>query len=429
MDALAAATRTAAAVSTVGSHFMLDGNTYKRGAELGFQGLDFYVTGRGGVLGDVDADVVSAAFTFFEPGAVRTLWEQGREVMPAEQAGREFAACAAAWAEHHVPDDLDAARLADLAGRVVADARPACAAVFAGFRALPGAGRRRRPGRRAPDERPPRAAPRAARRGGDRAPGLSPLEALSLKTPHMAPIFGWAELADVAGLQPRWDDAEARTTEAIAHAYEGLDDAERAELADLAGVPARGDGGMTGSYSGGAQELDDAERARLTAERDRIRAAYLTPATSGPPSSARGVHHVALICADVERTTRFYQEVLGFPLTDDVREPRPARVHPLLLRPRDRQHHRLLRPPGRRPRAVRRGARRAPPPRHLHRARAVARRPRPASTPRASPYDHVDETSPLLPRPRRRAPGAHRRPPPLDVRRASRLTATLLANF
>src|SRR5215207_10649009 len=103
MDALAAATRTAAAVSTVGSHFMLDGKTYQRGAELGFQGLDFYVAGRGGVLGDVDADVVSAAFTFFEPGAIRTLWEQGRDVLPAQQAGVEFAACCASWAEAHVP--------------------------------------------------------------------------------------------------------------------------------------------------------------------------------------------------------------------------------------------------------------------------------------------------------------------------------------
>jgi len=28
------------------------------------------------------------------------------------------------------------------------------------------------------------------------------------------------------------------------------------------------------------------------------------------------VHHVALLCAEVERTIRFYQDLLGFPLTD-----------------------------------------------------------------------------------------------------------------
>lgn len=34
-----------------------------------------------------------------------------------------------------------------------------------------------------------------------------------------------------------------------------------------------------------------------------------------PPSAARGVHHLALISSDVEQTVRFYQDVLGFPLT------------------------------------------------------------------------------------------------------------------
>lgn len=72
---------------------------------------------------------------------------------------------------------------------------------------------------------------------------------------------------------------------------------------------------MAGSYSAGADEISSAERDRLHAERARIREAYLRARDDRPPSSARGVHHVALICADVERTTRFYQEVLGFPLT------------------------------------------------------------------------------------------------------------------
>jgi len=71
---------------------------------------------------------------------------------------------------------------------------------------------------------------------------------------------------------------------------------------------------MPASYSAGATEVDEAQRARLTAERDRIRAAYERPRDDRPPSTARGVHHVALICADVERTTRFYQDLLGFPL-------------------------------------------------------------------------------------------------------------------
>jgi catechol 2,3-dioxygenase-like lactoylglutathione lyase family enzyme len=72
---------------------------------------------------------------------------------------------------------------------------------------------------------------------------------------------------------------------------------------------------MAGSYSAGTDPVGDAERDRLTAERDRIRATYLHARDERPPSSARGVHHVALICRDVEETVRFFQDVLGFPLT------------------------------------------------------------------------------------------------------------------
>ena len=69
------------------------------------------------------------------------------------------------------------------------------------------------------------------------------------------------------------------------------------------------------TYSAGSDPVGDDERARLTAIRDRIRAEHLAPRDERPPSSARGVHHVALVCSDVEQTVRFYQDVLGFPLT------------------------------------------------------------------------------------------------------------------
>ena len=52
------------------------------------------------------------------------------------------------------------------------------------------------------------------------------------------------------------------------------------------------------------------------AERERLRRAYLQPARERPDSAARGVHHTALISSDVERTVRFYQGVLEFPLTE-----------------------------------------------------------------------------------------------------------------
>ncbi len=56
--------------------------------------------------------------------------------------------------------------------------------------------------------------------------------------------------------------------------------------------------------------------AALAAARDRIRREHLLPAERRPASSARGLHHTALVSGDVERTVRFYQGVLEFPLTE-----------------------------------------------------------------------------------------------------------------
>ena len=56
--------------------------------------------------------------------------------------------------------------------------------------------------------------------------------------------------------------------------------------------------------------------AELEARRARIREAHVRPAGTRPASTARGLHHTALISSDVERTVRFYQDVLGFPLTE-----------------------------------------------------------------------------------------------------------------
>ncbi len=61
------------------------------------------------------------------------------------------------------------------------------------------------------------------------------------------------------------------------------------------------------------QELED-----IRARRDELRERYLRPIGERPATTVRGVHHVALICKDVEETIRFYQGLLGFPLVELV---------------------------------------------------------------------------------------------------------------
>ncbi|ETX03437.1 MAG: glyoxalase [Candidatus Entotheonella gemina] len=50
--------------------------------------------------------------------------------------------------------------------------------------------------------------------------------------------------------------------------------------------------------------------------RQRLRDKYLNRAAERPQSTARGIHHMAVLSSDVERTIQFYQGILEFPLTD-----------------------------------------------------------------------------------------------------------------
>jgi glyoxylase I family protein len=61
-----------------------------------------------------------------------------------------------------------------------------------------------------------------------------------------------------------------------------------------------------------------AELAAIRRRREELRATHLSDKASRPPSTARGIHHAAFVCKDVEETIRFYQDFLGFPLVELV---------------------------------------------------------------------------------------------------------------
>ena len=222
MSTASVAEATRPTVTGLSANFMLDGATYAAGGEAGFEGMDFYAAGRGGVLGDVSADVVTAALVFFSPSVVAAAWEGSRGVLPRREAAELFAGCLVSWADAHLGDDVDWFRLAELAGRIVDAASVAGAPVFAGWRDLP-----------VPTE--PKAAAlhqlnalrelRMARHGAAvTALGLDVAQAVVHASPGLAGIFGWAEVEVGEDVPPRWDQAEVLTNQATERDYAVLGD-------------------------------------------------------------------------------------------------------------------------------------------------------------------------------------------------------------
>ncbi len=229
------ATGSADAISSVASRFMLDPATYIAAAGLGFQGMDFYACGRGGALGDVDADVVAAAFVFFNREAVRAAWGSGRAVMAPLDAAQHWAIAAHTWAEAHIPDEIEVSRLAELAGKMCGAADAAGAPVFAGWRALPEPSEDRAKALALHRLNGLRELRNAMHGAAILAAGLAPVQALMIRQPFMAPVFGWQDPPPAAEAhQAAWDAAEAATNRAFSRAFEVLDEDERAEFVRLA---------------------------------------------------------------------------------------------------------------------------------------------------------------------------------------------------
>jgi hypothetical protein len=232
MDPEEAARRTAPVIVSLPAGFMLDGATYARGGELGFDGIDFYVVGRGGALGDVEGMVVAAAFVFFHPPTIVERWDRGRAVMPPAEAAQAFASCLDAWADAHLADGIDYEELAELEGKVIAAASPAGAPLFAAWAAVP---------------EPKKAKALALHRmnvlrewrgavhgAAVIASGLEPLDAVMVRSPGMAALFGWPEpYPDAAANAGAWAGAEEATDRTVGRAFGALDAAERARLVEL----------------------------------------------------------------------------------------------------------------------------------------------------------------------------------------------------
>jgi len=236
MEPIAAAKATGMPILEIGGGFMLDGATYVRGGELGFSGIDFYVLGRGGVLGDTSSEVVTSEFIFWNSEQVRSQWETAKGVMSPAQAAAEWAACCAAYGEANLPDVADMNRVGDLLTTVVNYASPANASLFSGWRTLPVP---QSPKARVQHQLNALRELRGALHGGAvLGVGLLPVEAVMHRTPHMAGLFGWdgdaVKVDDIA--VSKWKEAEASTDVAMARVLSILSAEEREELATALGA-------------------------------------------------------------------------------------------------------------------------------------------------------------------------------------------------
>lgn len=220
--------------------WMMSPATAARAEELGLlPGRGFWVCGRNGVLGDVDADVVCAAIGFMHPDAVRRFWEHRPTDVTPRQLAEEYAACAFRWAGPALAPIAEAdLRRLDQLGRTVANAAlPQLGALFAGWRAFP------RP------EDPAEAVAltlqvlRELRGGAHLAAvigsGLAPWAAAYVAPPPRGGTawvvdLGWPEPeGDPALLGLRRDQVEAQTSLLCVDAFAALAPAERAEFLEL----------------------------------------------------------------------------------------------------------------------------------------------------------------------------------------------------
>lgn len=222
-------------IHDMGSAFMLHPETMTRATEQGYQNpFGFYFAGRGGVLGDVDGDVVAAAFGWFNPDIVRAMWSDGVKVHGAREAARRYAEACAAWGRDHLggADDLD--RLCDLAEKIVDTADVSGLPLFAGWKNEPRAGDAA--GRAMQLIHVLREWRGAVHLVGTTAVGLGPLEAVMAKDGEgQARMFGWSEpFPDGSALSAKHTEAEAITDRLCAEVVErALKPAERSAFTEI----------------------------------------------------------------------------------------------------------------------------------------------------------------------------------------------------
>ncbi len=227
-------------VGDLGWAFYFTPETLKVGRSLGLDGLRLYFLGRGGVLGDVDAELVVSAFGYFSPSLVSKMWNSAREICPPRDAASVYMNCCAELGRARFGGLPDLAGFCDAAGAVNDSADPVGLTLYAGIKAQPLAGDL--PGRAMQLLAVLRELRGSAHLLAVRASGLDAMTAHYMHRPDDMAMFGWAD-EDTPQVTDRersmLREAEDLTDELVLPAYSVLEEAGRAAL--VAGLTAIGD--------------------------------------------------------------------------------------------------------------------------------------------------------------------------------------------
>lgn len=217
------------AIGTIGAAFYFHPDTVARGKEVGLDGFRFYALGRGGVLGDVEPEVVHAAFGYFHTGLIDKIWNSAKERVAPRDAARLYMECG---------HDLGRAKFSEIVGldgyvdavtQIIDAVEGASLPLFAAVRAEP-----------VPADVPAAAMHQSfvlrELRGSVHllaltACGVTTPVAHAIKRPGDVAMFGYDETPEVTDEdRANWHRAEELTDELLTPAYASLSDAQATAL-------------------------------------------------------------------------------------------------------------------------------------------------------------------------------------------------------
>jgi hypothetical protein len=217
--ALAVVRSTSTPIHDLGTAIYLSPDVMGWAAEWGWSNpFAFYFAGRGAMLGDVSAEVVHSAFGWFEPAAVKAMYEEGIALSGASGAATRMAEAHGMWGRKHLAGVSGIEGFVEVTEALVDGLEGSGIPLFVGWRSAPR------------DDDP---AGRAAQliqilrewRGGvhlvaTTAVGLSPLEAiLTNEGPGQAKFFGWSEpFPECDAITHKHGEAEEMTDQVMATA-------------------------------------------------------------------------------------------------------------------------------------------------------------------------------------------------------------------